>query len=508
MAAAGTLTIAEVRLIKAMLRLTPRPSNQSILSYFTRPGRDINHRVIAEIASGDRWRSIPAANEEEALAYMAAVEHRRAIAPEDFVDSGPASGAGNSRHLGRIHLDWWPAGQGLFATGTITRRRNQPLTWVYDCGTASSQSCLQSSLNAFEIRQRAFGCRSIRLAVLSHFDKDHISGLVKLIRKFPIRTLLLPYIPAWRRLVIAIEGGVGTTDPEFGFFLDPTGFLAGVADGRIEEIVFVPSSGPEDFRPSAAEPRGPEPGGEGPADFGEDLLKVEEGDPPPDAQGDPSVSPNALIRVRFLRPGGKLLVPFFWEFLPYNDAALAPKVTPAFVAAAEHLRGVLLTQPLLRKAALANMKALYEQTFTTTAERNLISLFLYSGPLSRRIGLRNCPLCLPKEPDYASRFSQMHTGDGYLNDDARYDAFARFYGPEDRLTHSAFLQVMHHGSRTNWRQGVAAQLNPKWSIFSSDPAHKRYSHPHAEVLRDFWPHGPVQVDKTRGFHVHGWLEIR
>lgn len=58
MAGANTLLPIDIGMIKTMLSLRPELSKQSILSYFTRPGRDLNHRLIAEIAGG-RWPNAP-----------------------------------------------------------------------------------------------------------------------------------------------------------------------------------------------------------------------------------------------------------------------------------------------------------------------------------------------------------------------------------------------------------------------------------------------------------------
>jgi beta-lactamase superfamily II metal-dependent hydrolase len=62
---------------------------------------------------------------------------------------------------------------------------------------------------------------------------------------------------------------------------------------------------------------------------------------------------------------------------------------------------------------------------------------------------------------------------------------------------------MHHGSETNWHKGVAAVFKPLFSVFSSDPNRKKWGHPHAAVLRDFWNYGPIQADKRRNVLIHG-----
>jgi hypothetical protein len=149
------------------------------------------------------------------------------------------------------------------------------------------------------------------------------------------------------------------------------------------------------------------------------------------------------------------------------------------------------------------LKALYDRTFGKRSKaRNLISLFIYSGPVGARMRLLHGPLA--GMPVIWEDFAQMHTGDGLLKDIPRFEAFARFYRRGHRLARSKIFQVMHHGARSSWHPGLAAKVAPRVSLFSSDPAH-RWHHPHAEVLRDFCPFGPRQVDTVNGFALRGWL---
>jgi hypothetical protein len=215
------------------------------------------------------------------------------------------------------------------------------------------------------------------------------------------------------------------------------------------------------------------------------------------------------MAVRFLRKAGRIVVPLFWEFVPYNDAQMAPKATPAFLTAVGPLIATLRDDPSQRAKALKDLKAVYDSHFGgSSTARNLISLFLYSGPLGRRMSLgrfsasHNVAFAGPP-----GRFCQMHTGDGTLDAGPRYDAFRRFYAPADRCARSGIFQVMHHGARGNWHNGIAAALEPAVSLFSSDPAHKGFGHPHAEALRDFWPYRATQIDGAEGFHFRGILEL-
>ncbi|HMI18349.1 MAG TPA: hypothetical protein VK533_02260, partial [Sphingomonas sp.] len=195
-----------------------------------------------------------------------------------------------------------------------------------------------------------------------------------------------------------------------------------------------------------------------------------------------------------------------WEFVPYNDAELRPRVDQLFLTQVTWIVRRLLRRRPHRGLALALLKRLYDRQFGDDPHpRNLASLFLYSGPVGVRIGMRQHIATHAVRWNAArDNFAQLATGDGYLDSPARLAALRHFFG-STRIKRAGIVQVMHHGASANWHEGVAAALAPAVSIFSSDPAHKGYRHPHPEVLRDFWPWCPVQVDRERGFELVVWL---
>jgi hypothetical protein len=497
MVSAYELSEFEIGLIKAMRAYT-RLNLQQILAHFTYPHRDLNHRVIAQIKSG-AWRpDVPAASPDELVAFMQAMNLVIYPNPLAFKNA-----AGRPTFPLRLHLDWWPVGQGLFASGSVERAHARPLTWTYDCGTSSAGRYIDEAIKSFVAQQRSIGAHAIQLAVLSHFDNDHINGFVRLIGRRPVRTLLLPYLPFWQRMLFALEQGIGANDERFGFYLDPATYLRAVPDSDIGEIVFVSAAGPDD----AAEPDDSpdEPSPEGRVEALEDVnLKHEPAEPPPEAADDPMLAGSQATQISFMRPGARLLAPFYWEFVPYNDAELASKATSAFLTTIAPMVADLKDKPSKRVQALKDLKAEYTKQFGPGGKRlNLISLFLYAGPVGRGAKLTTTTLSHGTGlRALAPGFSQMHTGDGTL-DAARYPAFQRFFAPDNRLARAKIFQVMHHGAEINWHAGVAAKLAPHASIFSSDPA--RGHHPHESVLRDFWTHYPIQVDKETGFRLKGYI---
>lgn len=491
MAGARALTDVEIGMIKTMLSLYPGLNKQAILAYFTRPGRDLNHRLIKEIADG-RWANIPPAPALDTMAFMAAFTFLSYPRAYDFSEYKQVTGI-SPIPIADLDLHWWPVAQGLFHSGRLRGLLGSTFSWVYDCGSTSKAGIRDDAIAEYRRRN---GHR-INLVTLSHFDNDHINGIVALIRGIRVDTLLLPYLPLWQRLVVAISEDIDAADPTFGFLVDPAAYLTGIEDSDIGEIVFVPTPGPDDSAPPAGDGGDPDP------DLPIDESKLEEGKPPPDFSDDPAGRGLGRSKVRFLRPGGRIIVPGLWEFVPYNDGELQPKATPSFESRARRLSRNFVSKPGRRDAALKLLKRLYDKTFGGTSRpRNLVSLFLYSGPVGRRIVLAGLWAAAPITlNDARDNFAQLSTGDGYLKTEDQLDALRRFFRNDRRFERAGIFQVMHHGASGNWHGGLADAVKPAISIFSSDPTHKKLGHPHADVLRDFWPWCPVQVDKEKSFHL-------
>lgn len=140
-----------------------------------------------------------------------------------------------------VSHSFYPVGQGLFSSGKIFSpgREGASFTWVYDCGTTSSQSYLDDALDRFSTFW------NVDLVTISHFDKDHISGMVKLLMRVSVEDLLLPYMPLWQRLILVIEANITFRAPLARFLLDPVGFISEIPNARVKRILFaMPSESP------------------------------------------------------------------------------------------------------------------------------------------------------------------------------------------------------------------------------------------------------------------------
>ena len=502
-------------------------SQQEIIARFSFPHRTLHHNIVSEIANRAAWCSqneYDPASRFDCEAFLRLTNGTRTEHIWALTFTRPSS-SGPSTDSFCFSYRYHPVGQGMFCSGRLTRPIGADFRWVYDCGTDRGRNPrprehVKREIASLRDEPTSADPPHLDLVTLSHFDTDHLSGLLDLISEFTIGTLLLPYLTPWDRLIIALIEDTDVGDDLLDFLVEPTAFLLERAgEGRIGRILLVPSGGEGPALPPLLPPdERPPDGGETVGLFPEIIAKEVE---LPGEDEDGAAGPDGGLasgKVGILPRGGALTISRAWEFVPYNDARLAGLADAEFRAKtqgfAEKLNRAVPYED--RDAALDELKALYQDTFkapgartSTSHQRNEISLFLYSGPIGR-VNLIDAKESIPRhrlEPLRVERprswigrdrFGQMFTGDGYLKTDRQWDDFQAFYGPFDRLYRGAIFQVMHHGSKANWRDEVATLIKPQASIVCSDPAHT-LGHPDWPVLKALKPYNPKQVDL-----VHGW----
>lgn len=416
-----------------------------------------------------------------------------------------------------------PVGQGLFTSGVLSRRNVRPFRWVYDCGSNTKGDLLGIAIAALrgECPPLAPGKQHLDLVVISHFDRDHVNGLLRLLEHFSVDTLLLPYLAPWRRLTVALAEGAAADGDLFAFLMAPADFIL-TRGFQVTTVLFAPPAGGErEHEPRHGpeeRPEEPRRGGRLPETEDDWTLEYPVSDPLGVDEDAAEAARFASGRAGLLAPDGALTAGKVWEFFPYNDAELAFWADPTFRRSAN-----AWVAELKQRASQGDYEAcaavldiivkLYDFRFGDDGwSRNVISLFLYAGPLgdaqllaareayperARPSACRSCRRFLAGD-----RFGQMMTGDGFLDDEARLGAFEAWFGPEGRLERAGVFQVMHHGSKHNWCKPVAPAVRPLASLFSSDPTRKR-KHPDKVVWRAFWGYRRRQIDKRRGWSLAG-----
>jgi len=401
---------------------------------------------------------------------------------------------------------FYPVGQGLFSSGCVHVDHDNSFHWVYDCGTLSGAAILNSQIGVYSERMNKTG--KIDLLAISHFDADHISGIVNLLEKYSVGTILLPYLPLYARLIQAFAQQLTLDSPLFDFYVNPVAYLA--RRGEIQRVVFVQSA-----------PKGNAAKGDNEADIitGIDSddkgLRIKTLRSLSDSESDEfeMLEQDSSVRMMLTPYGEALVYRECWEFAPYNDASFFPKISQNFIGKVSNYRHQLRhsIDPGARNIALENIKLAYDNQFGRSGlKRNAISLFLYAGPTDVDEGKCVCSGCISchiynnrqwnviLEDSSCGCCSILYTGDGDLSSGRKIDEMKNHFG-NDRLNCVKLFQVMHHGSVKSSHKGVARKIAPCISIFNADPEDGRFSHPDSEVVKDFLPFGPILVDKHNGF---------
>lgn len=427
-----------------------------------------------------------------------------------------------------FYYDFRPVGQGLFSVGRLTcvkdNGQEDHFRWVHDCGSATLTSTAMT--NEIEALRNGEDRPNLDLLILSHFDNDHISGLVLLLRTFRVRRLILPYFtPAERVLIVLSQGGRSAQLRRF--LAGPSAFIRSYEGGQETEILFVRKSegpSPEDTLLDGL-----------PNEPTDHQVNVEGADKP--TRDEVGNDPDLLNAVgsgpaSMLDGSVPLTIWGHWEFLFYNLPQPSEKLEELWSRIQpEFERFFTQTQNGENpESAIRALKAIYRGIFGTShAGRNDISLVTYTGPELTTLtdaGISSAPLAklypsaeLQRPPfnhwfdlhffwDFpwlldieSSKPSLLYTGDISLNQE-RVAEIQRLLTPQ-RWEAIQVLQVPHHGASSSWKVGLAAKFQHRYSVFSSARYHPTYRHPRNEVLIDLKDTACVLVNEYTGAVFHG-----
>lgn len=392
----------------------------------------------------------------------------------------------------KIEYNFWAVGQGLFSNGVVKHSdTKEEFHWVYDCGTSSKAQLIDQSIFAMK---KEYPVGEIDLLVISHFDKDHISGIKELAKQYKIKRVLLPYYSLGERLVLAYISGIKANNPLFDLYLNPVKFLTkNLYDAPYQaEFLLFPTTNtsfePHEIRES------------------DDGVIFQEINP---LSNEFTLGNNETI-VKWLNPTQPLLFKIQGEsveFLPYNvPLKFLNKYPINMENFINDVDNILKTgSPDFAK----QLKQLYENEFKGNGKGkdvNLISLHLYIRSLGKNF--QNIVIKKGGYPDAevfetvvnSNKNALVYTGDGFLNTPMLWNDFEDFLG-KARIDDIFCFQVMHHGAEKNWQPHLASQIKPIISVFSADEQHKGYKHPSARVVKDFLPYNPILVNKTTMLHI-------
>ncbi|WP_189436882.1 hypothetical protein [Pseudovibrio japonicus] len=409
-----------------------------------------------------------------------------------------------------------PVGQGLFSSGQIFDERTETpvFTWVYDCGSSTSIETVKREIKNFRSFFKTTTATEkppIDLLVISHFDEDHINGIVELLRAFQVKTIFLPYIPFIERIQLMLTNSTSVSIRTASFLLNPVGFIKAVAGEEGIQVVFVPqtsSDSPDDGTPLNLRRLPEETRFE--TDWGEENQK--------------DINRQLSLGALFSEPNSVFTYETFWEFIPYfppYNLKKRKKISSKFVKRISLLVRYLINPKTLnqhRERALDIIKKRYDKEFGRSApQRNRISLMLYAAPLignpflysyssrARREVKASQPEEHQKLLPFENRTGVFYTGDGHLKEKGRVDHFMKFFRAKQRISNAGVFQVMHHGAKGNYRTGFASSVRPAISVFSADKNGKQHGHPNGCVVLEFSSYTPLHVHQDKDLSVRGIL---
>ena len=398
-----------------------------------------------------------------------------------------------------LQCEFWNVGQGLFSSGRIQMGDALAFHWVYDCGTSSSQKLIQNAVNKYNSDKNQ---GNIDLLVLSHFDKDHISGVKELLKNGrKIKRWIVPYYPLWQRLVIALLLDIQPDDEEWAFYQNPIQYFKTDFAEELKETQFLllPAKENESEILISLEPSN----SDDVLSFGTTKKLSDEFD-------------NLEQNVHWLNPNKALLFrkeEAQFEFVLYNvPFHLLAKVPTNLTAFRKQVESIIQSHQSNSTDPIPALKTLYTLAFGNGSKnKNIISQYLYIRNITSTAvwGLGNNYIYdIPKNdgneiivfPKDRNKNAILYTGDAFLNDLPLLTDLMQSLGVE-RMVRIYCLQVPHHGSKHNWQQGLANIFSPCLSVFSAD-SQRRNGHPHSEVLKDFATYTPILVNKNKRLFIH------
>ena len=398
-----------------------------------------------------------------------------------------------------LQCEFWNVGQGLFSSGRIQMGDALAFHWVYDCGTSSSQQLIQNAVQKYNQQENN---ADIDLLLLSHFDKDHISGVKELLKnRRKIKRWVVPYYPLWQRLVIASFLEIQPDDEEWAFYQNPIQYFKTyfAEELKTTKFLLLPEKEIESEISINLEL----------SNF-DDVLSFKTTEKLSDEFD------NLEQNVHWLNPDKALLLrkgEEQFEFVLYNvPFHLLAKVPTNLTAFQKQVKQIIQSHRSNSTDPTPALKTLYSLAFGNGSKnKNIISQYLYirNIKLPSFWGMGNNHIfdvstdneneiaVIPKDK---TKNAILYTGDAFLNDLPLLTDLMQSLGAE-RMARVYCLQVPHHGSKHNWQQGLAKILSPCISVFSAD-SQRRKGHPHGEVLKDFATYTPILVNKTKRLSIH------
>jgi hypothetical protein len=390
---------------------------------------------------------------------------------------------------------FYNVGQGTFYGGAIECNKHKFVV-VYDCGSITRNNPLDQPIHEF---RNEFD--HIDLLIVSHFDKDHVNGIERLIHEKRVETIVLPYMPLLTRL--ALVASQNSDDANYiSFVANPTNYLLGDRF-NVGQICYVDQGGAGN-NSEVIEPVDPKFDREldDNLDFGDLSLNLPESDSEVQERiltDQPDLNDE---KTRFLSFNTRLTVgKELWEFVFYHRKTQDETNITNFQTALNNFmktKKIADIRDLFTVSRVSEMKLLYEKNINS--DLNYSSLCLFHQPIFKSFlpfivksseGIPERFYCRRRHPYYSNKSGTLLTGDQFLKKDIDFNSFYTFY--ESRMENVEIFQVPHHGSLENWKMMPCKFNKHKFGCFIINHGYGRVSHPNKLVLENLLTYSSAKV---------------
>jgi hypothetical protein len=341
-----------------------------------------------------------------------------------------------------------PIGQGCFYTGHLrSSKMTNPFNFVYDCGTYSKFQYLEEAMdNHIDI---FLPDNYLDLLMISHFDADHINGVVRLLERVQVGHIIIPYYQPFERLLLYATSDY--PDDDYRLFLQsPLGFLSSDRF-RVNQILVIGGppgeESPETFENTEIFP--PENSDRIPLDnIDEITINFESQDEDINDRWIDQVereegSDIKGSNIKFLQKPYQFNIKI-WEFIFYQKKYDNVVLMYNFTVDVNNLlyRRNLTFKDLFNEDNVSELKDYYRKYYGRNL--NATSLVTFHGPL---VQMKHAELYNTRIDNY-NRYGSLLTGDICLQSQRDTVRLLDYFG--NRLNDILFFQVPHHGSEHNW----------------------------------------------------------
>ena len=318
---------------------------------------------------------------------------------------------------------------------------------------------------------------------MSHFDNDHVNGVVRLLRCYSTSALVLPYITKCMRVALIADNQMSVSDEAYQLANNPRKFLREQGVENVDSVIFVP---PPSKRVSSKEV----------------FIKKEADDVAYLSFYGENIFGEEAPIVYLQDVSKPICRADVWEFYTLN--AHAQKVEAEKLS--NRIKLVYSNRDDFDDVKMLELKSLYNNLAKRLrVSRNDISTYVFGMPsassMKKTLNGFSKSFCVhdieglteSQGVEFSNEFGGgiFYGGDGCLKETQEINHFKSSELYKHLNGNCLCFQVMHHGSKFNYSDAVAGLIGSKYSVFSSKPS--RYGHPHKN--------GPTQVDEENGFYL-------